>query len=718
MLTAAVSVSGAYAFDFNNSQLPPGWNIAGGASFTITPCAAPSLDNTSFYWSSTSTSTPSIETSDLNVSSGGNLLFDFRFFPNSGVGPCETADQYNEGVVLEYSTNSGASWGLVVYLCPVPGGGPWDYVGGYPQTLLTVPAATTPGNGNGSCGIFSTWANYSIPIPPPAVTNSTRFRWRQPNSSGSCCDNWGLDNIMVNASPSVYYDWTSNAGFGLSQNILYNLQNDTCIVVATTDTSTGATCQDTVCIQVFDLPVPVLNYGNPICAGQQITFDGSQTTPIGGISNYQFDLNNDGTYEYSFANGVQSFSYFVIAGNYTVGYQVTTPGGCSAAQDYPVQVYANPTVDVSANPLEVCKGSPINLLAQSNIINPPSLPSTLTQFEWDFDNDNTTDATDAGTGTGTNKQSIQSNLFPDPGTYNVVVTVTSSGNCYASDSIQVIVNDLPVAGYSSSNVCFGTASNLMDTTVIIAPDFISTYSWDITNTTGFSYTNTSGNGDLQLGLDPGTYTGTLIVISDKGCIDTVTSTFEVFPQPTANFSYIMGCFQHNTFIDESFGGTDTLYLQWDLDGDGQSDSQLSTFEYVFSDSSDKMVTLTVTDANNCVSDTTIQVDVKGGVSDPPMPDVMSLTSAVGNDKLDFQVFAPGFNDCIDYTIAIFNRWGIKVYEAVNDVDNPDLNCNACFTGRTSTGSTLEPGTYYWVLRGSGNNGEYDVKNSGTLTIFN
>src|SRR5687768_16231664 len=216
LLTATATIPGTYyTFDFNDNTLPPGWTITGGASFdTLPACAAPSLDNTSFYWSSTSGSTPIITTTDLDVSAGGTINYEFRFHGFSSSSPCETADEYDEGVALEYSTDGGGSWNVVVYHCSVPAGGPLDNVGGYPQTLLYIPGAG-PGNGNGSTGIYDNWAPYVITIPAAAQTTSTRFRWRQPISSGSCCDNWGLDNINVAAQPNLFYLWSNSYnGFG------------------------------------------------------------------------------------------------------------------------------------------------------------------------------------------------------------------------------------------------------------------------------------------------------------------------------------------------------------------------------------------------------------------------------------------------------------------------------------------------------------------------
>src|SRR5690606_4544092 len=125
-ITANAFIPGSnYSFDFNTGNAPTGWTLTGTSTFSATGCAAPSLTNDPFFWSGTNgTVTPSIATSDLDVSGGGNIIFDFRFYPNSSVGPCETADQYNEGVIIDYSLDAGVSWTTIVYLCPVPTGGP------------------------------------------------------------------------------------------------------------------------------------------------------------------------------------------------------------------------------------------------------------------------------------------------------------------------------------------------------------------------------------------------------------------------------------------------------------------------------------------------------------------------------------------------------------------------------------------------------------------
>lgn len=174
------------AFNFNSSSIPAGWSTAGGLGFTPS-CAPPSPDGTPFYWASTSASgvTPGITTSAFDIHCpGGYITFDM-IYANTFSSPCEQLDQWNEGVAIQYSTNGGATWITIAYYT-------WD------GTVLTaIPTAATPyASGTTS---MSVWGSYTLPIPPAANTTSTMFRWYQQNTSGNGFDNWGLDNIVINA---------------------------------------------------------------------------------------------------------------------------------------------------------------------------------------------------------------------------------------------------------------------------------------------------------------------------------------------------------------------------------------------------------------------------------------------------------------------------------------------------------------------------------------
>ena len=166
--------------DFNLGVAGPGWLSTGGATFSQ-PCG-PGVDGTPYYWASTSTGTPNLTTVAFDVACGGYITFDMVYSVQGGASPCEGPDLPDEGVTLQYSTNGGATWTVINY---------WPPNGGYDPALTT-------------------WSNYNIPIPPGAQTAGTQFQWIQTNSSGTCCDNWGIDNVVINAAVgcgAFYYDW-------------------------------------------------------------------------------------------------------------------------------------------------------------------------------------------------------------------------------------------------------------------------------------------------------------------------------------------------------------------------------------------------------------------------------------------------------------------------------------------------------------------------------
>ncbi|MGK7895708.1 MAG: cadherin domain-containing protein [Xenococcus sp. (in: cyanobacteria)] len=104
-----------------------------------------------------------VTTNGVDVSNGGEIYFDLIFGTSSNGG--ENADA-GEDVVLEYSTDNGASWVEI--------------------NLYDTEA-------------YTSWTGINESIPLDAQTNDTEFRWLQVTHSGSSFDNWGLDNIVIEA---------------------------------------------------------------------------------------------------------------------------------------------------------------------------------------------------------------------------------------------------------------------------------------------------------------------------------------------------------------------------------------------------------------------------------------------------------------------------------------------------------------------------------------
>lgn len=265
-MAALNNLAPGQTFNFNSGALPSGWNSTGGTQFGQ-PCV-PGIDGTPYFWASTSgSSEPQVSTQAFDISCGGVILFDMVYSVQGGSSPCEGPDEQDEGVSLQYSTDGGITWIDIVYYSP----------GGFelpsnPMTSGSIATGATQ---------YTSWNSFSVPIPGAAVTTSTMFRWYQAESSGTCCDNWGLDNIVINASAgpcttSGYVNW-SNGMSGTTGNTSFYMtpQGDTTLVAYVYDSLGVLQCMsDTTYINISVRPEPYAGPDQSVCLGDPIVMAG------------------------------------------------------------------------------------------------------------------------------------------------------------------------------------------------------------------------------------------------------------------------------------------------------------------------------------------------------------------------------------------------------------------------------------------------------------
>ena len=522
------------AFDFNNQTIPPGWQSSGGANYGV--FCGNSLDNSPYFWASTATGTPQIVTDNFDVCTGGTLEFEMKYAIQAGAVPCEGPDEQDEGVTIQYSTDNGATWIDIIYYSP----------GGFtlpsnPGGNNSIAAGNTP---------YTTWNTYAVPIPPAAQTTSTKFRWVQTQSSGGCCDNWGLDNVFVNAGPCLTTNigWDVNGSNTASGNtVTLPIYSDTVIVAGVYDDNGNLLCQSApFSVTVF---TPHIDGGpdQTICAGQSVTLAAS------GGTNFTWD------------NGVTNGVAFTPAATTTYTVNGIDNNGCAASDQ--VLVTVNPLINYTlsypdpAYCIDAADPSPTlsTPLAGTYSVSPNTVSVNATTGVVDLSSSSTTSSE----------------------TYTVTFTPTNA--CYSAATAQLTVNALPsVDAGTNTAICIGNNTTL-------TASGASTYSWN----------NGLGAGTSHTVSPTVTTTYTVTGTDVNGCVNTdqVQVTVNPLPNVTAGADAVI-CFGDNTTLTASGAST----YSWDNGlGAGASHTVNPTVTTTY--------TVTGTDANNCVNTDQVQVTV-------------------------------------------------------------------------------------------------------------
>ena len=469
-LTAAGTITQAnQAFDFNNNALPAGWATSGAANYGV--LCGNSLDNTPYFWASTAVGTPNITSASFDVCSGGTLDFEMRYAIQGGAVPCEGPDEQDEGVSIQYSINGGATWIEFVYFSP------WGF------QLATNPGGNASING---ATAYTNWGQFSIPIPPAAATTNTMFRWIQTNSSGGCCDNWGLDNIFINAGPCL----TTNIGWDIpgsntpsSNTITIPVFSDTVFVAGLYDNNGVLLCQSApITVNVF---TPMINGGpdQNVCAGQNVTLAGT--------------VGNNFVWDNGVTNGVAFAA--TTTQNYTV--TGTDANGCLDTDQVLVTVNPSNPYTVTYPNTDYCMdaGDPSPTLSTPVAGTYSIAPATVTI------NANT-GVIDLSTSTTTTSQ-----LY--------TISFTPSVPCYAVTTTQLTIHALPTvdAGVDAA-MCSGDQMMMQATG----------------NAVNYVWGANVPNGTIVTPAVTTSYTAT--GTSAAGCTNTDVRTLTINPMPTAVIS--------------------------------------------------------------------------------------------------------------------------------------------------------------------------------------
>jgi len=246
-------------------------------------------------------------------------------------------------------------------------------------------------------------------------------------------------------------------------------------------------------VTVTNLPpaVSATNDG-PVDAGTSVNVTITATDPAGVLDEplvYEWDWNGDGTYDaLSTTSHVASHTYDV-AGEYTVGVQVTDHDGDWATDSTTVTVYLNePEAAFTAAPNPCACNATVTFDASTSTHGRPD--RAIVQYEWDFDGDGTYDRTSTTRTT--------TYAYPTFGTYNATLQVTDNNDPAKTDTatvaISVSLGNLPPVARPGGPYLIQENQNLpLDGSASSDPnaacgDRVVSYEWDLRNDGTFEYT--------------------------------------------------------------------------------------------------------------------------------------------------------------------------------------------------------------------------------------
>lgn len=481
------------------------------------------------------------------------------------------------------------------------------------------------------------------------------------------CQGQAID-LATNTLPGATYSWSGpNNYFGTGSTIsIQNAQtiNSGQYIVTGNLPDACLLLPDTVNVTVIAAPAAPIVYTNgPVCNGDSVAFwHNLPATNTFTWTNEMGDtlMENDSIY-------VQS-----SLGNVTI-YLVSNNNGCiSSIGTLTTQVIENPIILYSGD-TTIC-GSEIDFVANvtENSLDPIS---TIQWFRLPIN---------TSIGVGNPFLNATSNSTPFS-IESFKVEALSNNGCFAADTFQIAFHPYPNANFTFTDLCDGENVS-----------FVNTSNWNGNQQIGDQLTYNLNFGDNSNSNIPtivhsynpiGTYLASLTVSSSYDCIDSISKPIIVYPIPESIISVTESCGQIANFSAVTTNGNLIISdYNWAVPGIFQN-NQLG-FSYTFSSGGSYSGILTLSANNNCDYDFPFNFTVTPKVELPELS-IPNIITANGDGINDEIIIDAVFEECFDYELKIFNRWGSLVYSMKSAAD--------AFSGKDSQGKVLVEGTYFYHL---------------------
>ena len=385
-------------------------------------------------------------------------------------------------------------------------------------------------------------------------------------------------------------------------------------------------------------PLAVINADKTLGeAPLEVNFNGDGSADDNAIVSYLWDFADGES-----ANTTNPTHVFTDPGTYEVVLTVTDEEGLQDTDQ--VSIVVEVPAPTNLPPTAVASGTPLSgeaPLEVSFMGSASTDDNAVFAHAWDFaDGQNS-------------QQSDPVHTFTDPGTYEVVLTVSDEEGLQDSTTVTIVVSapipvNLPPTAIASATPLSGEAPLEVSFTGSASTDdnAVFAHAWDFADGQ-----NSQQSDPIHTFTDPGTYEVVLTVSDEEGLQDSTTVTIVVSapipvnlpPTAIASATPLTG----ETPLEVSFTGSastddNAVFAHaWDF-ADGQN-SQQSDPVHTFTDPGTYEVVLTVSDEEGLQDSTTVTIVVSAPIDLPPIA-MATATPLIGEAPLEVFFNSDGSSD--------------------------------------------------------------------------
>ncbi|MBK6267018.1 PKD domain-containing protein [Marivirga sp. S37H4] len=367
---------------------------------------------------------------------------------------------------------------------------------------------------------------------------------------------------------------------------IYETANDYTVSLQITMAGCMVEKQNTISVN----PGPALGFTTiDNCLGQSITFNNTSQGDF--ITAYHWDF-GDGTTSTQ-ENPVYSFE---AIGTHNISLTAFTSNGCDYTFEQMVEVYPVAVVDFETE--AACATQPVQFNEQVFLE-----VSNITDFLWDFGIPGRND----DLSTLANPQFT----FPEPGTYNVNLQVTTADGCVSEGQKIITVQPIPQPGFSYEAKCVGNTILFESNT----SNNISSHYWELQNNAGeVLQVGLASDFSYQF-LTAGDYSLKYRQQNQQLCSNEYEETISILPRPEPSFAFGQACkglpvtFENTS----SLFGNNVAQYNWKMGNIATLNEENPTF--TFEETGNYEVMLEVITSSGCMESTTQTITVN------PLPDV-------------------------------------------------------------------------------------------------